>query len=154
MQIVAILNWSIFIGQQVLHSQCDGEVSRSRIRERRHFCKHVYLNCLCVHPLHPVVPYLALLVDDGHCILQLDVVEQASQENIGHTDQTVVLLFIEEWVGTLEIGPHHLQTHRKSKNGVRLKGPDHFLTCRPEHLMQLLFLLHQLSVITYCILQC
>lgn len=52
--------------------------------------------------------YLSLLVDDGHCVLQLDVVEQAGQENVGHTDQTVVLLFIEERVGTFEIGPHHL----------------------------------------------
>lgn len=52
--------------------------------------------------------YLSLLVDDGHCVLQLDVVEEAGQENVGHADQTVILLLIEERVGALEIGPHHL----------------------------------------------
>lgn len=57
-----------------------------------------------------MVHYLPLLVDDGNCILQLDVIEETGQENIGHTDQAVVLLLIEEWIGTLEIGAHHLQT--------------------------------------------
>ncbi len=58
--------------------------------------------------MHTVGSYLSLLVDDGHCILQLDIVEQACQENVGHTNQTVVFLFIEEGVGTLKIRPHHL----------------------------------------------
>lgn len=57
-----------------------------------------------------VVLYLPLLVDDGHCILQLDVIEETGQENIGHTDQAVVLLLIKEWIGALEIGAHHLRT--------------------------------------------
>lgn len=59
--------------------------------------------------LHPALTYLSYLVDDGHCVLQLDVVEQAGQENVGHADQTVVLLLVEERVGALEIGPDHLQ---------------------------------------------
>lgn len=63
--------------------------------------------------------YLSLLVDDGHCVLQLDVVEQAGQEHVCHADQTVVLLLVEERVGTLEIGPHHL-SDRKRENGARL----------------------------------
>lgn len=33
-----------------------------------------------------VVHYLSLLVDDGHGILQLDVVKQTRQEDIGHAD--------------------------------------------------------------------
>lgn len=61
-----------------------------------------------------MVHYLPLLVDDGHRILQLDVIEETGQENIGHTDQAVVLLLIEEWIGALEIGVHHLLT-----DGVR-----------------------------------
>lgn len=56
-----------------------------------------------------MVQYLPLLVDDGHCILQLHIVEETGQENIGHTDQAVVLLLIEKGIGSLEIGPHHLQ---------------------------------------------
>lgn len=78
-----------------------------------------------------MVSYLSLLVDDGHCILQLDIVEQAGQENVGHTDQTVVLLFIEERVGTLEIGPHHLYTER-----VRMVMNKSLFDsrCRPERL--------------------
>lgn len=32
------------------------------------------------------IRYLSLLVDDGHRILQLDVVKQARQEYVGHTD--------------------------------------------------------------------
>lgn len=55
-----------------------------------------------------MVHYLPLLVDDGHCILQLDIIEETGQENIGHADQAVVLLLVEEWVGALEIRAHHL----------------------------------------------
>lgn len=47
--------------------------------------------------------------------MQLDVVEQAGQEDVGHADQTVVLLLVEERVGALEIAPDHLQR----KNGAR-----------------------------------
>ena len=64
---------------------------------------------LCSHLRVASSSYLSLLVDDGHCVLQLDVIEQAGQEDVGHADQTVVLLLIKEWVGTLEIGAHHLQ---------------------------------------------
>lgn len=63
--------------------------------------------------------YLSFLVDDGHRVLQLDVVEQAGQENVGHADQTVVLLLVEERVGALEIGPDHLQRESERKNGAR-----------------------------------
>lgn len=52
--------------------------------------------------------YLSLLVDDGHGILQLDVIEKAGQENIGNSYQTVVLLLIKERVGSFKVGPHHL----------------------------------------------
>lgn len=79
--------------------------------------EHFYLMC---HPLHPVGSYLSLLVDDGHCVLQLDVVEQAGQENVCHADQTVVLLLIEERVGTFEIGPHHLGEDERGRKSVRL----------------------------------
>lgn len=41
-------------------------------------------------------PYLSLLADDGDSILELDVVEKALQEDVGHSDQVVVLLrFVE-----------------------------------------------------------
>lgn len=62
--------------------------------------------------------YLPLLVDDGHCILQFDVVEQTGQENVGHANQTVVLLLVEEGVGTFEIGPHHLGYRGRSTDVV------------------------------------
>jgi len=68
--------------------------------------------------------YLALLVDDGHGVLQLDVVEEARQEHVGHPDQTVVLLLVEERVGAFEIGSHHLRK-RKRKNGG---GHEHVTT--------------------------
>lgn len=43
-----------------------------------------------------MAPYLSLLADDGDSILELDVVEKALQEDVGHSDQVVVLLrFVE-----------------------------------------------------------
>ena len=66
--------------------------------------------------------YLPLLVDDGHCVLQLDVVEQAGQEDVSHADQRVVLLLVEERVGTFEVGPHHLGSRENENNLVRLRG--------------------------------
>ena len=57
--------------------------------------------------------YLSFLVDDGHCICQFDVIEQAGQENVGHANQIVVLLLVKEGVGTFEIGPHHLDEGKK-----------------------------------------
>lgn len=33
-----------------------------------------------------LIHYLSLLVDDGHRILQLDVVKQTRQEYVGHAD--------------------------------------------------------------------
>lgn len=35
--------------------------------------------------------------------------EQAGKEDIGHTDETVVLLLVEEGVGPLEVATHHLR---------------------------------------------
>lgn len=67
---------------------------------------------------HVVVHYLPLLVDDGNCVLQLDIVEETCQENIGHADQAVVLLLIEEWISTLEIGAHHLRTDGGRRSGA------------------------------------
>lgn len=64
-----------------------------------------------------MISYLSLLVDDWHCILQLDIVKQTGKENIGHADQAVILLLIEERVSTFEVRPHHLKTVRV-KNGV------------------------------------
>ena len=52
--------------------------------------------------------YLPLLVDDGNCVLQLDIVEQTPQEDVGHANQTVVLLLVKEWVCPPEIRTHHL----------------------------------------------
>lgn len=57
--------------------------------------------------------YLSFLVDDGHCILQLDIVEQAGQKNVGHANQTVILLLIEEGVGTFEVRSHNLNTDER-----------------------------------------
>ena len=53
-------------------------------------------------------PYLSLLVDDGNGVLQLDVVEEAGQEDVGDADQTVVLLLVEERVGPAQVRAHHL----------------------------------------------
>lgn len=58
---------------------------------------------------------LPLLVDDGYCILQLDVVQQTGQEYVRHTDQTVILLLVEERIGTLEVGTHDLSTDSKDE---------------------------------------
>ena len=45
--------------------------------------------------------YLPLLADDGYSILQLDVMEEALQEDVGHADQIVVLLCLIERVCVL-----------------------------------------------------
>lgn len=82
----------------------ESEPVRSRLQKGEFVTFHFKSS----RPLHPVFSYLSLLVDDGHCILKLDVVEQAGQEDVGHANQAVVLLLIEERVGTLEIRPHHL----------------------------------------------
>lgn len=56
--------------------------------------------------------HLSFLVDDGNSVLQLHVVEQTGEEDVGHADQTVVLLLVEERVGSTEVGAQHLsKTH-------------------------------------------
>lgn len=47
--------------------------------------------------------YLALLVDDGNSVLQLDIVEETGKKDIGNADQTVVFLFVKERVCSTEI---------------------------------------------------
>lgn len=42
--------------------------------------------------------YLSLLTDDGHMIVQLDIMEQTLQEDVGHSNQVVVLLGLVERV--------------------------------------------------------
>lgn len=56
--------------------------------------------------------HLSFLVDDGNSVLQLHVVKQAGEEDIGNADQTVVLLLIEERVGSTEVGAQHLSKTR------------------------------------------
>lgn len=60
--------------------------------------------------------YLPLLVDDGYCVLQLDIIQQTGQEDVRHTDQTVILLLVEERIGTLEVGTHYLRTDKDEMN--------------------------------------
>lgn len=60
--------------------------------------------------------YLPLLVDDGYCVLQLDIVQQTGQEDVRHTDQTVILLLVEERIGTLEVGTHDLRIDKDEMN--------------------------------------
>lgn len=48
-------------------------------------------------------PYLSFLVDDGNGVLQLDVIEETGEENIGDADQTVVFLLVKEWICSTEI---------------------------------------------------
>lgn len=50
-----------------------------------------------------VTPYLSFLVDDGNGVLQLDVIEEAGEENVGDTDQTVVFLLVKERICSTEI---------------------------------------------------
>lgn len=69
--------------------------------------------------VNPKPSYLSLLVDDGHRVLQFDIVEQTGQEDIGHTDQAVILLLIEKWVSTFEIGAHHLDRGKRKQELVR-----------------------------------
>lgn len=52
--------------------------------------------------------HLPLLVDDGYCVLQLDVVEEAGEKDIGYANEAVVLLLVEKGVGSLEVATHHL----------------------------------------------
>lgn len=52
--------------------------------------------------------HLPLLVDDGYCVLQLDVVEEAGEEDVGYANQAVVLLLVKKGVGPLEVATHHL----------------------------------------------
>lgn len=53
--------------------------------------------------------HLPLLVDDGYCILQPDVIQQTGEEDVRHTDETVILLLVEERISALEVGAHDLQ---------------------------------------------
>lgn len=59
---------------------------------------YLYIN-LCML----VSPYLSLLADDRHSILQFDIMEKALQENIGHSYQVVVLLRLIERVTVITI---------------------------------------------------
>lgn len=58
--------------------------------------------------------YLSLLVNNGNSVLQLHVVEETGEKHVGHTNQTMVLLFVEERVGSAEVWAHHL----KKKTGL------------------------------------
>lgn len=86
----------------------------------------------------PKQSYLSLLVDDGHRVLQFDVVEQTGQEDIGHTDQAVILLLIEKGVGTFEIGAHHLDQGKRKQELVRTYNPSliHPNICTQVHQSQ------------------
>lgn len=50
-----------------------------------------------------VSPYLSLLTDDGDRILQLDIMEKALEENVGHSYQVVVLLRLVEGVTVMAV---------------------------------------------------
>lgn len=67
-------------------------------------------SCSCSQSELELIRYLSLLVDDRHRILQLDIVKQTRQEDIGHSDQIVILLLGKERVGTFEVRPHRLET--------------------------------------------
>lgn len=58
--------------------------------------------------------YLSLLVNNGNSVLQLHVIEETGEKHVGHTNQTMVLLFVEERVGSAEVWAHHL----KKKQGL------------------------------------
>lgn len=47
--------------------------------------------------------YLSLLVNNGNSVLQLHVIEETGEKHVGHTNQTMVLLFVEERVGSAEV---------------------------------------------------
>jgi len=51
---------------------------------------------------------LSLLIDDWNRILQLHIMEQALQKNIGYSDKAVVFLLIVEWISSPEVSSHHL----------------------------------------------
>lgn len=55
-----------------------------------------------------MLQYLPLLADYRNCILQLDVMKEALQKNIGYADQVVVLLSFVERVGLLAVRFHRL----------------------------------------------
>ena len=44
--------------------------------------------------------HLALLADDGHLVVELDVIEQSFEKDVGNTDQVVVLLRLVERVAS------------------------------------------------------
>lgn len=47
--------------------------------------------------------YLSFLVNDGHGVLQLHVIKQAGQEDVSHSDQTVIDLLVEERVRSFKV---------------------------------------------------
>ena len=44
--------------------------------------------------------HLSLLADDGHLVVELDVIEQSFEKDVGNTDQVVVLLRLVERVAS------------------------------------------------------
>lgn len=52
--------------------------------------------------------HLSFLVNDWHSVLQLHVIKQAGQEDISHSDQTVIDLLVEERVCSFKVRTHHL----------------------------------------------
>lgn len=51
----------------------------------------------------PVTTHLPFLVNDGYGVLQLHIVEETGQEDIGNANQTVIFLLVKEWVCSAEI---------------------------------------------------
>lgn len=51
----------------------------------------------------PVTTHLSFLIDDGHCVLQLYVVEKTGEKDVGNTDQTVVFLLVKKRVSPAKI---------------------------------------------------
>lgn len=72
--------------------------------------------------------YLSLLADDGNCILQLDVMEKALQENVGHPNQVVVFLSLVEWVTDIAVGFGVLRFRKKDRRVEGLKGNTSFVS--------------------------
>lgn len=89
----------------VLYSRYDNRTVRSIVMTNLKQCYDtIHFNLEFVL----LFTHLPFLVNDGNSILQLNVIEETGQEDVSHSDQTVILLFVKEWVGTFEVRTHEL----------------------------------------------
>ena len=68
--------------------------------------------------------HLALLTDDGHLVVEADVVQYRLQKQTGHTDQVVVLLSLEKRIASRVLTQRHTSRVSTGRRVSYQQSPD------------------------------